>query len=164
MNVLVPAPTRTGAAATAPREAPAAPIIAAIDASAASRAAVEEAVILAAELDTPLTFVYVRRGPPPFLGAPFHQRRLSAEMERARRVVDRALRIARVAEVEADAEILEGSPRRRIVEFARDRGAQLVVVGSGRRRLRRSVGWAIARSADRPVMVATRRPSRLAVA
>ena len=156
-------PTRTGAPAAAER-LPVAPIITAIDASAASRAAVEEAVILAAELEAPLVFVYVRRGPPPFLGAPFYQRRLSREMQRARRVLDRALRIARVAEVEAEAEILEGSPRRRIVEFARDRGAQLVVVGSRRRRLGRSIAYAITRTADRPVVVAARQPNRLALA
>jgi nucleotide-binding universal stress UspA family protein len=139
-----------------------APIIAAIDASAATRAAVEEAVILAAELEAPLVFAYVRRGPPPFLGAPYYQRRLSREMERARTVLARALRSARAAEVEAEAEILEGSPRRRIVELAQDRGAQLVVVGSRRPRLRRSVGYAIARSADRPVVITARQPTRLA--
>jgi nucleotide-binding universal stress UspA family protein len=139
-----------------------APIIAAIDASAATRAAVEEAVILAAELEAPLVFAYVRRGPPPFLGAPYYQRRLSREMERARSVLARALRSARAAEVEAEAEILEGSPRRRIVELAQDRGAQLVVVGSRRPRLRRSVGYAIARSADRPVVITARQPTRLA--
>jgi nucleotide-binding universal stress UspA family protein len=106
------------------------PIVAAVDASAASRAAVEEAVILAAELQAPLVFVYVR-SPSRLLGAPFYQRRLSAELQRARRVLRRALRIARVAEVEAEAEIL---------------------------------AWAIARSADRPVVVAAPQPSRLALA
>jgi nucleotide-binding universal stress UspA family protein len=48
-------------------------------------------------------------------------------MERARRVLGSALRAARTAHVEAEGEILEGSPRRRIREFARDRRAQLVV-------------------------------------
>jgi nucleotide-binding universal stress UspA family protein len=165
MSALTPVPSHAGAPATAKHgQPPVAPIIAAIDASAASRAAVEEAVILAAELEAPLVFVYVRRGPPPSLGAPFYQRLLSKEMERARRVLDRALRIARVAEVEAEVEILEGSPKRRIVEFAHDRGAQLLVLGSRRRRLGRSIAWAITRTADRPVVVAARRPSRLALA
>jgi nucleotide-binding universal stress UspA family protein len=162
MSALTLAPIRAGAPA-APEHGQT-PIVAAVDASAASRAAVEEAVVLAAELEAPLVFVYVRRGPPPFLGAPFHQRRLSKEMRRARRVLDRALHIARVAEVEAEAEILEGSPQRRIVEFARDRGAQLVVLGSRRRRVGRSIAWAITRGADRPVVVAAPQPNRLALA
>ena len=165
MSAASPVSTRTGAAAAAEHgQAPVAPIIVAVDASTAGRAAAEEAVILAAELEAPLVFVYVRRGPPPFLGAPFYQRWLSTEMERARRILDRALRIARVGEVEAEAEILEGSPQRRIVEFARDRAAQLVVLGSRRRRLRRSIACAITRTADRPVVVAARQPNGLALA
>jgi nucleotide-binding universal stress UspA family protein len=155
VTAATPVPTRTLATAGAERESPSAtaPIIAAVDTSKASRAAVEEAVVLAGELEAPLIFVHVRRGPMAFLGAPFYQRRLSRKMERARRVFDRALRLARVAEVEAETEILEGSPQRRIVELARDRGAQLVVVGSRRRRLGRSVAWAVTRTIDRPVVL-----------
>jgi nucleotide-binding universal stress UspA family protein len=165
MKAPTPIPTRTGAPAAADHgQSPVAPIIAALDTSAASRAAAEEAVILAAELEAPLVFVYVRRGPPPSFGTPFYERRLSGEMGRARGVLDRAVRIARVADVEADVEILEGPPKRRIIEFARDRGAQLVVLGSRRRRLRRSIAWAITRKADRPVVVAGRQPTRFALA
>jgi nucleotide-binding universal stress UspA family protein len=165
VSALTPTATHTAVPATAEHRAPpVAPIVAAIDTSATSRAAAEEAVMLAAELEAPLVFVYVRRGPAPFLGAPFYQRRLSKEMDRARRVLDGALRIARVAEVEAEAEILEGPPHRRIVEFARERDAQLVVLGSRRRRLRRSIAWMITRAADRPVVVAGRQPNGLALA
>jgi len=46
------------------------PIVAAVDGSAASRAAIGEAVRLAGELDVPVAFVYVRRGPAGFFGAP----------------------------------------------------------------------------------------------
>jgi hypothetical protein len=53
------------------------PIVAAIDSSAASRTAIAEAVRLGAELDAPIVFVYVRRGPAGFFGAPVYQRRLS---------------------------------------------------------------------------------------
>jgi len=165
MTTMLPVSSRTAGRPLAEHDARSpAPIVAAVDASAASRAAVEEAVILAAELDAPLVFVHVRRGPPDLLGAPLHQRRLSMELERARRVLDRARRIADVAEVEAEGEILEGSPRRRIVEFAHDRGAQLVVVGSRRRRFGRSVARAVTRAADRPVVVAPPHPARLAPA
>lgn len=132
--------------------------MAAVDDSAASRAAVDAAVALAANVEAPLVFVYVRRGPAGFFGAPVYQRCLTGEMARARRVLGRALRAARLAEVDAEGEILEGPPRRRIVEFARDQGARLVVVGSRRRTLGHSVSRSVVRAAERPVVVA--RPLR----
>ena len=140
-----------------------APIVAAVDHSAASRSAIGEAVRLGRELDAPIVFAYVRRGPAGYLGAPVYQRLLTKAMERARRVLDRALDVAASAGVNAEAEILEGSPRRRIPEFAHDRDARLVVVGSRKRRLGPSVSSAIVRAAGRPVVVAKGRP-RLAVA
>lgn len=69
----------------APKNRPA-PIIAAIDGSSASQHAIDAAVRLAVELNAPLMFVYVRRGPPGFLGTPVFQRRLTAKMAQARRV------------------------------------------------------------------------------
>src|SRR5688572_22470999 len=115
--------TRLLVAGDEPRDPPArqtivAPIVAAIDGSSASSAAVEASVRLAGELDAPIVFVYVRRGPPGFLGAPEYQRQLTVRMARARRVLDGALKAAADAGVNAEAEILEGSPRRRIAEFA----------------------------------------------
>jgi nucleotide-binding universal stress UspA family protein len=109
-------------------------------------------------------FAYVRRAPAGVFGSPVYQQRLTAENERARRVVDRALDIASTADVEAEGEILEGSPGRRIVEFARDRSAQIVVVGSRRRRFGRSVARAVTRAADRPVVIAAPRASPMALA
>jgi nucleotide-binding universal stress UspA family protein len=133
---------------------PTAPLVAAVDDSPASWTAIEEAVTLARQFSAPLVFVYVRRGPAGYLGAPSYQRQLTDEMSRARGTLDRARAIAAAAGVEAEGEILEGNPRQRIVEFARDRAAQMVIVGSRRRRLSRSVARAVARAADRPVMVA----------
>jgi nucleotide-binding universal stress UspA family protein len=75
-------------------------------------------------------------------------------MARARRVLDRALNVAASADVDAEAEILEGSPKRRIAELARDRNARLVVVGSRKRRFGRSVSRSVVRAAGRPVVVA----------
>lgn len=145
------------------RENAAAPIVAAVDGSSESRAAVETAVQLAGELKAPIVFVHVRRGPAGLLGAPLYQRRLTAETKRARRVLDRALRAAARAGVKAEGEILEGSPRRRIAEFARDRGARLVVVGSRRHKVGRSVSSGVIRAAGRPVVVAHPvRPAALA--
>ena len=140
-----------------------APIVAAVDASAAGRAAGGGAGRRGGERGAPVVFVYVRRGPARFFGAPVYQRRLTEEMARARGVLDRAVAVATSAGVATEAEILEGSPRRRITEFARDREARLVVVGSRRRKLGPSVSTAVVRTAGPPVVVA-RDSERLAVA
>ncbi|HEY7793121.1 MAG TPA: universal stress protein [Gaiellaceae bacterium] len=153
MTALMPVDNRTLLLDAERKRLPTAPVLAAVDNSRASEAAVGDAVALAQELEAPLVFAYVRRGPSGVLGAPFYQRRLSKEMQRARRALARALRAAELGGVEAEGEILEGSPRRRILGLARDRGAQLVVVGSRRRRLGPSVSRAVTRAADRPVMV-----------
>lgn len=131
-----------------------APIMAAVDGSPASTAALKTAVSLARELATPIVFVYVRRGPAGVLGAPVYQRRLTSSMARGRRVLKEALAAAAAAGVNAEGEILEGSPRRRIADFARDRGARLVVLGSRRRKFGRSVSRGVTRAAKQPVLVA----------
>jgi nucleotide-binding universal stress UspA family protein len=130
-----------------------APIMAAVDGSPASSAAIETAVSLAGELRAPVVFVYVRRGPAGVLGAPVYQRRLTSSMARGRRVLRGALEAAAAAAVDAEGEILEGSPRRRIADFARDRGARLVVLGSRRRKVGRSVSRGVARAAEQPVVI-----------
>jgi nucleotide-binding universal stress UspA family protein len=130
------------------------PIVAAIDGSPAGGNAIDAAVGLAAKLNAPLTFVYVRRGPPGFLGTPFFERSLARKMAKARSVIDGALGGAARAGVGADGEILEGSPSKRIIEFAGDRSAGLIVVGSRRRGLGRSVSCAIVRASPKPVVVA----------
>ena len=131
-----------------------APIVAAVDGSPASTGAVDTAVSFAGELGAPIVFVYVRRGPADLLGAPVYQRRLTATMARGRRALDEALEAAAAAGVSAEGEILEGSPQQRIAEFARGRGARLVVIGSRRRKVGRSVSRGVAREAERPVVVA----------
>jgi nucleotide-binding universal stress UspA family protein len=152
-------PRRSGARVHADeRQPPArnatAPIVAAVDGSTASAGALETAVWLGAEMDAPVVFVYVRPGPAGFLGEPVYQLRLTAAMARARRALGQALRSAARAGVAAESEILEGSPRKRIREFARERGARLVVVGPRRRRFGRSVSSSVGRTARRPVVVA----------
>jgi nucleotide-binding universal stress UspA family protein len=139
------------------------PIVAAVDGSSGSQAASGEAVRLAAALDSPLVFVYVRRGPAGFFGEPVYQQRLSKELARARRALQAALAVAASEGVDATAEVLEGSPRRRIAEFARDRQARLVVVGSRKRKLTPSVSRGVVQRAGRPVVVA-RAPRALAAA
>jgi nucleotide-binding universal stress UspA family protein len=139
---------------SAPRLHQAHPIVAGIDASRAGRAATEAAVELAADLDAPLVFVHVRRPPPSFLGTPSYERRLTRDMARARVVLADAVGVARAAGVDAETEILEGSPRRRLAEFARQRDARLLIVGSRRRKLGRGVSRGVVRRAQRPVLVA----------
>jgi nucleotide-binding universal stress UspA family protein len=134
-------------------QADAAPIVVAVDNSRAAAAAVRDAVRLAQELTAPLVFVYVRRGPSSALGEPYYQRRLDAEMRAGGRALDDALAVAERRGVPATGEQLAGDPARRVVEFARLRGARLVVLGSRRRRLGRSVSRDVIRGADRPVLV-----------
>ena len=131
-----------------------APIVAGVDSSAASRVAIDMAVRLGSDLGAPVVFVHVRRGPAGFLGTPGYQRRLTKEMTHARHVLDHALAIATRAGVPAEGEILEGAPQRRIAEFARDRSAQVVVVGSRKWRFGRSVSSGVQRASQRPVVVA----------
>jgi nucleotide-binding universal stress UspA family protein len=137
-------------------ESDAAPIVVAVDNTRAARAAAHAAVRLARDLAAPLVFVYVRRGPSSALGRPYYQRRLDSEMREGSRALDAALAIAARAGVLATGEEIAGNPARRVVEFARLRGARLVVLGSRRRRLGRSVAGGVIRSADRPVLVAGR--------
>lgn len=130
------------------------PIVAAVDASDESLTAAREAAQMAVALDAPLVFVYVRRWPWAGLGAPYYQRRLDAEMDTARRALAAAVRAAHQEGTAAEAEILEGRPARRVLEFARHRDARLLVLGSRRRRLGGSVSRRVIRAADRPVVVA----------
>jgi nucleotide-binding universal stress UspA family protein len=137
-------------------ERDAAPIVVAVDNTRAATAAAQAAVRLARDLAAPLVFVYVRRGPSSALGTPYYQRRLDREMRAGRRALDAALAIAERAGVPATGEEIAGNPAGRVVDFARLRGARLVVLGSRRRRLGRSVARDVIRSADRPVLVAGR--------
>jgi nucleotide-binding universal stress UspA family protein len=134
----------------------AAPIVVAVDNSRAATAAVQAAVRLAKDLAAPVVFVYVRRGPSSALGEPYYQRRLDTEMRKARRALDHALTLAATAGVPATGDELAGDAARRVVEFAGIRRAQLVVLGSRRRRIGRSVSRRVIRSADRPVLVGGR--------
>jgi nucleotide-binding universal stress UspA family protein len=56
------------------------------------------------------------------------------------------------------------APRRRISEFARDRSARIIVVGSRRRKLGQSVSTSVMRTGERPVIVARSIPRLTAAA
>jgi nucleotide-binding universal stress UspA family protein len=115
------------------------PVVAAVDGSAAGEAATAGAIASARELGAPVVLVHVRRGPSTIWGRPFYERRLERSLRRGREALAVAEAQATAAGVEAQTEILEGPPARRIAELARHRDAQLVIVGPRRRRVAASV-------------------------
>jgi len=135
------------------RRRPDAPIVAGVDGSRSGEAAAHAAVSMAWRLSAPVVFVYVRRGPAAILGEPYHQRRLDAEIIAGRRALGDALAVAERVGVTATGEQLAGHPARRLVEFARLRGARMLVTGSRRRRFGRSVSRRVIADSDRPVLV-----------
>lgn len=137
-------------------------LLIATDGSAAGRAAVEEGLELASELDARVLFVHVKPRPSGLLGEPFYQRRLTREGVDARAAIDEAMREAEEWDVESDWEILEGNPAVEIIALATERDADLIVVGSRGRgavggALLGSVSRAVVHDADRPVLVARTR-------
>ena len=137
----------------------AAPIVAAVEPSTA-RVVADIAARLARELGAPLVFIYVRKNPSAILGSPHHERRLTKEMIRGRKTLDRALAVARDRGVMSYGEILEGDAAARILEVSRARRAEFVVVGQRRRRFGPSVLRRVIRSAQDPVVVAVKPVAR----
>lgn len=130
-----------------------APMIVAVDGTPASSMAAAAAVLLACDIHAPVVFVYVRRGPSTVWGSPFYERRLTQALASARAALEPPCMLASDVGVDGEVEILEGSPSRRIAELAAARGAQLVVVGARRRRLRRSVSRRLIAVSNVPVLV-----------
>ena len=140
-------------------------IVIAYDGSEGSREALVTGVELARGAGAVATLVYVRHAPAPLIGDPFYDRALSKELRRGRDVLDDARAYAVDSGVAVETELLEGEAAERILELARLRGAELVVVGSRDRgvlaeALLGSVSQAIVQKADRPVLVAKRRSRR----
>jgi nucleotide-binding universal stress UspA family protein len=140
-------------------------ILVATDGSENGRHALDEALELAASNGAAVTILYVRHTPLPVLGDPFYQRALSAELRKANETVAVAAAVAHEMGVEAEAEVLEGDPAARILELARMRDVDLIVVGSRglgpiAGTLLGSVSREVLQHADRPVLVATRRVAR----
>jgi nucleotide-binding universal stress UspA family protein len=131
-----------------------APIIAAVDGTDTGIDAARTGARMARELEAPLVLAYVRSRPAGWLGEPYFQRALDSEMDVADRALDAAAAAARREGVVADTEVLAGQPARRIREFANDREARLLVLGSRRRLFKRSVSRRVARESVRPVLVA----------
>jgi nucleotide-binding universal stress UspA family protein len=132
-------------------------IVVATDGSHAGSAAVEVGVQLAKETNAVTTFVHVRRAPLPILGCPDYERALSSESKVAQQVVDAAADLAAAAGVESESEILQGDPAEQIVDLARLRDADMIVVGARALGGLGSVSDAVVNHADRSVLVV--RPS-----
>lgn len=105
-------------------------IVIAVDGSPGSDAAIAEGLALARMLEAPVTFVFVAKPPLPVLGEPYYGRAVSQGLRRGKSVVEAAMASAERARVPADYEILEGNAAAQVVDLARLRGAQFVVVGS----------------------------------
>jgi nucleotide-binding universal stress UspA family protein len=136
----------------------------ATDGSPGAGIALRQAMALAREADATLTVAYARRAPLPVPGDPYYQRALSHELDVARTVLAEAARVAADAGVDVETEILEGNAADRIVELARSRAVDLIVVGSRGRgavtgALLGSVSESIVHKADRPVLVVKPRAS-----
>jgi nucleotide-binding universal stress UspA family protein len=137
-------------------------LIIATDGSPGAREALETGLSLAAESGATATLVYVRQRPLPILGDPFYGRSVSQELMRGRAVLADAATFAAEHGVDAETEVLEGDPAQSVIELARQREADLIVVGSRGRgmiagALLGSVSAAIAHDADRPVLVVKQR-------
>jgi nucleotide-binding universal stress UspA family protein len=140
-------------------------IVIAYDGSEGSREGLGVGVETACASGAVATLVYVRHAPLPIVGDPFYERALSKELHRGRDVLAEARLFAADAGVTAETELLEGDAAEQILELARARGAELIVVGSrGRGALAEallgSVSQAIVHGADRPVLVARQRARR----
>jgi nucleotide-binding universal stress UspA family protein len=140
-------------------------ILIATDGSPGGREAVEHGLALAAQTHGRATIVYVRKAPPEILGGGYYQRTVGSAFVQAREVIGDALAAAESLHVDAEGEIMEGDAAGQIVELARAREVDLIVVGSRAlgpfaSTLLGSVSRAVVHEADRPVLVVTARPSR----
>ena len=140
-------------------------ILIAVDGSDGARAALEEGLGLARTSGAVATVVHVRQTPLSIFGDPYYERALTAELRRGRELLDEAQALAAEAGVAAELELLEGDPAEQIVDLARLREADLIVVGCRDRgpiagALLGSVSQALVHGADRPVLVAKQRARR----
>jgi nucleotide-binding universal stress UspA family protein len=134
-------------------------IVIATDGSPGAAVAVEEGVWLAKMLGAKALFVTVSRAPLPLLGEPYYQRALSIDLTRARDALAKAIAVAEERDVPFETDVLEGAPAEAILAFARNRDADLVVLGSRGRgavvgAVLGSVSSEVVHRADRPVLVA----------
>ena len=135
-------------------------ILIATDGSPGGCQAVRLGLALAATTDAEATILYVRKPPHGIIGDAYYQRALTATFAPARQVIHDALASADEMDVDAEGEIMEGDAAEQIVELARSRDVDMIVVGSRAlgpfaATLLGSVSQAVVHGADRPVLVVT---------
>jgi nucleotide-binding universal stress UspA family protein len=140
-------------------------ILIAVDGSTGSDRAVEQGLELAETAGAEVVFVFVRQPPMPILGSPYYQRCVTGELEHAQDALARAHLAAREHGVVAASEILEGNAAHEIIEFAREREVDLIIVGSRglgavADAVLGSVSRAVVHESDRPVLVVPAAPVR----
>lgn len=137
-------------------------ILIAIDGSAGARAAIDEGLEFASDTGAQVLFVAIRRPAYPVFGDPSWQQSLSNELARLRPALKHAVAEAESRGIHAEYDLLEGDPAERILDLARSRDVDLIVIGS--RGLRAvasvilgSVSKRVLHDADRPVLVVNER-------
>ncbi len=133
-------------------------ILVATDGSTEARQAVEYGLDLARSSHASATVVYVRRATGPFVGDRFYQHEIGEGLRRGDDVGEHAMRVAAELGVETDVFVLEGDPAALIIELARRKDADLIVLGSRNRgplvaALLGSVSDDVVTHADRPLLV-----------
>src|SRR5450830_1915976 len=118
---------QAGKGSRAGRSATHADYLVATDGSTCGQQAEDEGVKLAVATGARLIFLHVQPEVDP---SRYQPGALSEETDESHVLLDRALAKAVEAGVDAESEIVEGSPRREIVDAARLCGADIIVVGS----------------------------------
>jgi nucleotide-binding universal stress UspA family protein len=138
-------------------------ILIATDGSAGARLAVDEGLDLAGQTGASVVFVAVRQPPLPVFGDPYWLSAVTSELARLRRAVKDAVAEAEARGIPADYELLEGDAAERILDLARSRQADVIVIGSRglgavASAIIGSVSKRVLHRADRPVLVVHDRP------
>jgi nucleotide-binding universal stress UspA family protein len=137
-------------------------IVIATDGSDVAAHALHEGFFLAAATGANVSVVHVRHTPSTVLGTPYYEEAVEeSSLDTEAVMLDARLSGMRY-DVEAEYDVIGGEPATAIVDFARARDADMIVVGS--RGLGRVVGAilgsvsrAVVQHADRPVLVAKAR-------
>ena len=133
-------------------------ILIASDGSESGFDALEQGFSIASAVGAAVTVVYVSRPPSRFLGEPYYEDVITEEARQARGVVSTAQHHADAFDLEVDYEVREGDPVEEILDLARARDVDLIVLGSRglgavSSLVLGSVSTAILHHADRPVLV-----------
>jgi nucleotide-binding universal stress UspA family protein len=134
-------------------------ILVATDGSECAVEALEQGLSIAADSGASVTLLFVRHPPSPNPGEPYAQDRRTEDARRERNALADARERAGVYGVDVECEVLEGDAVEEILNLARARDVDLIVVGSRglgsiSSLMLGSVSTAILHQADRPVLVA----------